>query len=68
MKSPGMTEGEETPKRSRRHPVFGCMKGTITIAPGTDLTAPACPEWAELAEAKVERIARALELTRKKQK
>ena len=26
--------------------VRGCMKGTITIAPGVDLTEPADPEWA----------------------
>lgn len=29
----------------RRHPIFGCMKGTITIAPGVDLTEPADPSW-----------------------
>lgn len=28
--------------------VRGCMKGTITIMPGTDLTAPADPEWAKV--------------------
>lgn len=32
----------------RRHPLFGSMKGTFTILPGTDLTAPADPEWADL--------------------
>jgi len=35
---------------SRRHPLFGCMKGTLTIAPDVDLTQPACPEWADIAE------------------
>lgn len=30
---------------SRRHPIFGCMKGTATIAPGVDLTEPADPSW-----------------------
>jgi hypothetical protein len=30
------------------HPLFGCMKGTITIPEGVDLTEPACPEWADL--------------------
>ena len=39
-------------KKPRRHPIFGCMKGTITIAPGVDLTEPACPEWAEIIEEK----------------
>jgi len=28
-----------------RHPVFGCMAGTVTIAPGVDLTDPADPDW-----------------------
>jgi hypothetical protein len=32
-----------------RHPLFGWMKGTFTIAPGVDLTQPAMPEWGEVA-------------------
>ena len=32
-----------------RHPLIGCMKGTVWIAPGTDLTKPAMPEWSEVA-------------------
>lgn len=32
-----------------RHPLIGWMKGTVTIAPGTDLTEPADPEWGEVA-------------------
>jgi transcriptional regulator with XRE-family HTH domain len=28
--------------------VRGCMRGTITIAPGVDLTEPADPEWAKV--------------------
>ena len=28
------------------HPLYGYMKGLIRIMPGTDLTAPADPEWA----------------------
>jgi hypothetical protein len=31
------------------HPLFGCMKGTITIPDGVDLTEPADPEWGEIA-------------------
>jgi hypothetical protein len=30
-----------------RHPLFGCLKGTVRIAPGVDLTEPADPEWAD---------------------
>jgi hypothetical protein len=35
-----------------RGPLFGCMKGTLTIAPGVDLTEPACPEWGADADKK----------------
>lgn len=31
----------------KRHPIFGCMKGTLTIEPGLDLTAPVAPDWDE---------------------
>jgi hypothetical protein len=33
----------------KRHSLIGWMKGTLRIAPGTDLTAPADPEWGERA-------------------
>jgi hypothetical protein len=46
-------DGQIQQERKRsRHPLFGWMKGTFTIAPGTDLTAPACPEWEAYAERK----------------
>ena len=32
---------------SKRHPMFGAMKGLVRIAPGTDLTKPADPNWSE---------------------
>lgn len=47
--------------RSRRHPAFGWMKGTVTIAPGVDLTEPACPEWADIAEESSIALAKLLE-------
>jgi hypothetical protein len=34
----------------KRHPLFGYMKGTLTITPGVDLTEPADPEWGEVAD------------------
>ena len=37
---------------SSRHPVIGALKGTFTIELGTDLTAPAMPEWADLIDEK----------------
>ena len=39
-------------KKPRRHPLFGCMKGTFTIEPGYDLTQPAMPEWADMIDEK----------------
>jgi hypothetical protein len=29
--------------------LIGALKGTVWIAPGTDLTQPADPEWGEVA-------------------
>lgn len=42
----GKAAGTKSP---RRNPLFGFMAGTFTIAPGTDLTAPADVEWADMA-------------------
>jgi hypothetical protein len=39
-------------RRPRRHPLFGALKGTVTIAPGTDLTEPADPELADYLDKK----------------
>ena len=39
---------DEAPNREpriRRHPVYGCLEGTVTLRPDTDLTAPADPDW-----------------------
>lgn len=33
-----------------RHPLFGALKGMVTVAPGVDLTEPADPEWGEMLE------------------
>jgi hypothetical protein len=30
---------------SKRHPLFGALRGLIRVSPGTDLTEPADPEW-----------------------
>ena len=49
--------GDVTPQR---HPMFGCMKGTLTVAEGVDLTEPACPEWPDLIEEKMARMERML--------
>jgi hypothetical protein len=33
------------------HPAYGFMQGLVRVMPGTDLTQPADPEWAERLEA-----------------
>ena len=39
-------------KDGKRHPLFGALKGTVLIPPGVDLTDPADPEWADIADRK----------------
>jgi hypothetical protein len=48
-KTPGeiLRSGEEKPF----HPAYGYMQGLVRIMPGTDLTQPADPEWADRIEA-----------------
>ena len=54
--APAINVAEESAaKEPRRHPLFGWLKGTITIAPGTDLTAPADPDWGDIAWGKESR-------------
>ena len=43
----GVSKASEKPF----HPAYGYMKGLIRIMPGTDLTQPADPEWADRLEA-----------------
>jgi len=33
--------------KQRRHPLFGCLEGVLTIPEDLDLTQPADPEWGE---------------------
>ncbi len=33
------------------HPLYGLMQGLVRIMPGTDLTKPADPEWADRLDA-----------------
>jgi hypothetical protein len=35
--------------KAKQHPLIGALKGTVWIAPDTDLTQPADPEWGEAA-------------------
>ena len=38
---------EPTPPEGKRHPIFGCMKGMITIVHPYDLTAPSGEDWGD---------------------
>jgi hypothetical protein len=38
---------QNAPAVSKRHPLFGRLKGTVQVAPGVDLTEPADPAWAD---------------------
>ncbi len=44
---PAAPPGDEKPF----HPAYGAMKGLVRIMPGTDLTQPADPEWADRLDA-----------------
>lgn len=47
----GGEQGNEGESGDDLHdPIFGCMKGTMTIPPDLDLTAPVDPEWAKVYE------------------
>lgn len=52
-------ETDRSEEKSGNHPLLGCMKGTITIAPGVDLTEPMYSD-AEM-EAFLDRKSRLLE-------
>ena len=41
----GAEAKSDKPGEKGQHPLIGCMAGTVTIAPGVDLTAPS--EWAD---------------------
>jgi hypothetical protein len=45
----GTSPASDSGATPKRHPLIGWMKGTITIAPGVDLTEPADPHWGEVA-------------------
>jgi hypothetical protein len=39
-----------SPPQGERQPLFGALKGTVFVLPGVDLTEPADPDWAIVAE------------------
>jgi hypothetical protein len=47
----GESAQSEIGSKPSRHPIFGCMKGTLTIIPDVDLTEPGDPDWGKVYEA-----------------
>jgi hypothetical protein len=47
---PNRTANPPVSQSLSRHPVEGCLAGTLTIRPGVDLTEPADPEWGKIYE------------------
>jgi hypothetical protein len=47
-KSDTQKTGEPDSAPLRDHPAYGLLKGTVTIAPGVDLTEPADPDWGKV--------------------
>ncbi|QGZ35438.1 DUF7662 domain-containing protein [Stappia indica] len=43
---PVLPASPRPPRRAGR--LYGCMKGTLTVVEGADLTMPADPDWAEV--------------------
>jgi hypothetical protein len=43
LDSPGGESGGG--REGKYHPLFGALKGSIRVAPGTDLTKPTDPDW-----------------------
>jgi hypothetical protein len=43
--------GAQSAAENTVHPAYGAMQGLIRIMPGTDLTQPADPEWADRLDA-----------------
>lgn len=43
--------GKESAAERPFHPAYGYMKGLIRVMPGTDLTQPADPQWADRLDA-----------------
>src|ERR1700680_1738374 len=42
------SKGYNSMQSTKPHPLFGAMKGTIRVVAGTDLTAPADPNWGKV--------------------
>lgn len=39
-----------SPAAGRPHPLFGCLKGTTTVAAGVDVATPADADWGQAAQ------------------
>jgi hypothetical protein len=48
VSGPAPSPETNQPVPTRRHSLFGALKGHIQVMPGTDLTKPADPAWEAL--------------------
>jgi hypothetical protein len=46
-RAPNVTDTPRSYAVELRHPLFGALKGTIRLMPGTDLTKPVDPKWGD---------------------
>ncbi len=44
---------EKIEQMPSKNPIFGCMKGTVTIPENVDLTEPADPNWARIVDEEI---------------
>ena len=45
--APPNSEESRIQNSGAHHPAYGCLAGTVQVAPGVDLTEPADPEWGD---------------------
>jgi hypothetical protein len=51
MRKPNEADAAQSTGEKPFHPAYGMMQGLVRIMPGTDLTQPADPEWADRLDA-----------------
>src|ERR1700728_821716 len=51
MRKPSEADAAQSAGEKPFHPAYGMMQGLVRIMPGTDLTQPADPEWADRLDA-----------------
>jgi hypothetical protein len=55
VRKPKAADAAQSAGEKPFHPLYGAMQGLIRIMPGTDLTHPADPEWADRLDAQYDK-------------